>query len=55
MKKALEKHNIYPIHITGTSNGAIVVGVFAYGNNRDEMLHFFKAMQLFNYIKYALN
>ncbi|MDB9755763.1 patatin-like phospholipase family protein [Winogradskyella sp.] len=53
--KALEEHNIYPTYIAGTSAGAIVGGLYAHGYNCDEMLQFFKAIQLLDYKKYALN
>ena len=53
--KALEEHNIYPTHIAGTSAGAVVGGLYAHGYNCDEMLHFFKTIQVLDYKKYALN
>ncbi|WNH07791.1 patatin-like phospholipase family protein [Thalassobellus suaedae] len=53
--KALEEHNIFPTHIAGASAGAIVGGLYAHGYNCDEMLHFFKTVQLLDYKKYALN
>ncbi|WP_281846744.1 patatin-like phospholipase family protein [Olleya namhaensis] len=53
--KALEEHGIYPTHIAGTSAGAIIGALYAYGFNCDEMLDFLKTIQLFSYKKYALN
>ncbi|REE07685.1 NTE family protein [Winogradskyella pacifica] len=53
--KALEEHNIYPTHIAGTSTGAIVGGLYAYGYTCDEMMQFFKTVQILDYKKYALN
>ena len=53
--KALEEHNIYPTYIAGTSAGAVIGGLYAHGYNCDEMLHFFKTIQLLDYKKYAIN
>ena len=53
--KALEEHNIYPTYIAGTSAGAVVGGLYAHGYNSDEILQFFKTIQLLDYKKYALN
>lgn len=53
--KALEEHNIYPTHIAGTSAGAVVGGLYAHGYNCDEMLQFFKTIQILDYKKYAIN
>ena len=53
--KALEEHNIYPTYIAGTSAGAVVGGLYAHGYNCDEMLLFFKTIQLLDYKKYAIN
>ena len=53
--KALEEHNIYPTCIAGTSAGAVIGGLYAHGYNCDEMLHFFKTIQLLDYKKYAIN
>nr|WP_321230212.1 patatin-like phospholipase family protein [uncultured Psychroserpens sp.] len=53
--KALEEHNIYPTHIAGTSTGAVVGGLYAYGYTCEQMLQFFKTIQILDYKKYALN
>ncbi|MFD2552424.1 patatin-like phospholipase family protein [Bizionia sediminis] len=53
--KALEEHHIYPTHIAGASAGAIVGSLYAYGYSCEEMLTFFKTVQLLDYKKYALN
>lgn len=53
--RALEDHNIVPTHIVGSSIGAIVGGLYAYGYSWNEMLSFFKAIQIFDIKKYALN
>jgi NTE family protein len=53
--KALEEHNICPTHIAGTSSGAVVGALYAHGYSCDEMLQFFKTIQLLDYKKYALN
>ncbi|MFD1614098.1 patatin-like phospholipase family protein [Gelatiniphilus marinus] len=53
--KALEEHNIYPTHIAGTSAGAIVGALYAYGHNGDVILNFFKAINVLDIKKYALN
>ena len=53
--KALEEHNIIPTHIAGTSAGAIVGALYAYGYNSKEILNFFQKTQLLDVTKYALN
>lgn len=53
--KALEEHNLYPTHIAGTSAGAIVGALYAYGYNWKDILKFFKGIQLLDIKKYALN
>lgn len=53
--KALEEHHIYPTHIAGASAGAIVGALYAYGCSCDNMLTFFKTVQILHYKKYALN
>jgi NTE family protein len=52
--KALEEHNIIPTHITGSSAGAIVGALYAYGYNYKEILRFFETIQIFDIKKYAL-
>jgi NTE family protein len=53
--RALEEHGIVPTHIVGSSIGAIVGGLYAYGYNWVEMLTFFRNLQIFDIKKYALN
>ena len=53
--KALEEYNIYPTHIAGTSSGAIVGALYAAGNTWQEILDFFKTVELFDLTKYARN
>ncbi|MDG1730353.1 MAG: patatin-like phospholipase family protein [Algibacter sp.] len=53
--KALEEHNIYPTHIAGTSAGAIVGALYAYGNKWEDIFKFFKGIQILDITKYALN
>ena len=53
--KALEEYNISPTHIAGSSAGAIVGSLYAYGYKWDEILAFFKEVQLMSITKYALN
>ncbi|TLP77280.1 patatin-like phospholipase family protein [Maribacter sp. ACAM166] len=53
--KALEEHDIYPSHIAGTSAGAIVGALYAGGCRWEEMLDFFKTVELFSINKYAIN
>lgn len=51
--KALEEHGIYPTHISGSSAGAVVGTFYAAGYSPNEMLDFFKKIQLFNFSRYA--
>jgi len=51
--KALEEHEIYPDHISGTSAGAIVGALYAGGCGWEEILDFFKTVQLFSFSNYA--
>jgi len=51
--KALEEKDIYPTHIAGTSAGAIVGAPYAAGHGWQEILNFFKIIQLFSIDKYA--
>ena len=53
--KALEEHNLYPTHIAGTSAGAIVGALYAYGYKWEDILKFFKSVQILDIKKYALN
>lgn len=51
--KALEEHDIYPTHIAGTSAGAVVGALYAGGCTWQEILDFFKTVELFTLKKYA--
>lgn len=53
--KALEEHGISPTHIAGTSAGAVVGALYAYGYDWSNMLAFFEKIQILNITKYALN
>ncbi|MEO8773685.1 MAG: patatin-like phospholipase family protein [Gelidibacter sp.] len=53
--RALEEHQIHPTHIAGSSAGAIVGSLYAYGYQWDEILAFFKEVQLLSITKYAIN
>jgi NTE family protein len=53
--KALEEHNIIPTHVAGTSSGAIVGGLYAYGYHWEDIFEFFKSTQLLDFKKYALH
>jgi NTE family protein len=52
--KALEEHGIFPTHISGTSAGAIVGALYAYGYDWKTIFAFFKDVQLLDFKKYAL-
>ncbi|WP_340158916.1 patatin-like phospholipase family protein, partial [uncultured Maribacter sp.] len=51
--KALEEHNIFPTHISGTSAGAIVGALYAGGIQWQEILDFFKAIPIFHINRFA--
>jgi NTE family protein len=53
--KALEENDIFPTHIAGSSAGAVVGALYAYGYSWDDMLSFFKNIQLIDIKKYAIN
>lgn len=53
--KALEEYNIKITHIAGTSAGAIVGALYAAENSWEEMLNFFKEVEIFTINKYAIN
>lgn len=53
--RALEEHQISPTHIAGSSAGAIVGSLYAYGYSWEEILKFFNEVQLLSIRKYALN
>ena len=53
--KALEEHGIIPTHIAGTSAGAIVGALYAYRYNWEDILKFFREVNILDIKKYALN
>ncbi|MEB8345196.1 patatin-like phospholipase family protein [Flavobacteriaceae bacterium KMM 6898] len=52
--KALQEIGIQPTHIAGTSAGAIVGALYAEGHSCEEILKFFKTVELFSFNTYAL-
>ena len=53
--KAFEENGISPKHIAGTSAGAIVGALYAYGYSWQDMLDFFKSTSFLDISKYAIN
>lgn len=53
--KAMEEHGIFPTHVAGTSAGAIVGALYANGTGWEEILDFFKSVQIFSINKFARN
>lgn len=51
--KALEEHDIRPQVVAGSSAGALVGALYAYGHDFDAMLHFFKKVPLFKFSFYS--
>jgi NTE family protein len=51
--KALEEHDIQPEIIAGSSAGALVGALYAYGHDFDAMLEFFKTVPLFKFSFYS--
>lgn len=51
--KALEEFEIEVSHISGTSAGAIIGAMYAYGATWEEILDFFKSVPIFHYKRYA--
>lgn len=51
--KALEEMGISPTHIAGSSSGAIVGALYAYGYDWKTILKFFKEIQILDIKKYA--
>ena len=51
--KALEEHGIFPTHISGSSSGAIVGALYAYGYGWKDIYLFFKTIEILNIKKYA--
>ena len=47
--KFLEEQNIKPSHIAGTSAGAIIAALYAYGKKPEEILEFFKSIYFFHW------
>ena len=47
--KFLEEQNIKPSHIAGTSAGAIIAALYAYGKKPEEILDFFKSIYFFHW------
>jgi len=52
--KALEDNAIYPTHISGSSAGAIVGALYAYGYQWSDIFNFFKEIQILDFKKYAM-
>lgn len=52
--KAIDEYKIRPTHISGSSVGAIIGALYAYGYTWEDILKFFKSIPLFNNTKYAL-
>ena len=52
--KFLEEKNINPEIIAGTSAGAIVGGLYAFGKSPEEILDFFKSVYFFNWKHFTL-
>ncbi len=47
--KFLDEVNIKPLHIAGTSSGAIVSSLYAWGKKPEEILEFFKSIYFFHW------
>ena len=47
--KFLEEQNIKPTHIAGTSAGAIIASLYAFGKKPEEILEFFKSIYFFHW------
>ena len=47
--KFLEEQNIKPSHIAGSSAGAIVAAMYAFGKKPEEILEFFKSIYFFHW------
>lgn len=52
--KALEEAGIQPTTLSGTSAGAMVAALYAAGYSWQDMLKFFKELELFSFKKYTL-
>jgi NTE family protein len=53
--KAMEEYNLNPTHISGTSAGAVVGGLYAAGIDWSEILYFLKTLPIFHRKRYAFN
>lgn len=51
--RALEEHDIHPQVIAGSSAGALVGALYAYGHDFEAMLNFFKTVPLFKFTFYS--
>ena len=51
----IEDKNISPEIIAGTSAGAIVGGLYAFGKSPNEILDFFKSVYFFNWKHFTLS
>jgi NTE family protein len=51
--KAFEEYGLEFTHIAGTSSGSIVGALYASGRNWEEILGFFKSVQIFSFTNYA--
>lgn len=47
--KFLEEQNIKPTHLAGTSAGAIIASLYAFGKKPEEILEFFKSIYFFHW------
>jgi NTE family protein len=53
--KAMEEYKLIPTHISGTSAGAVVGGLYAAGIDWPEILYFLKTLPIFHRRRYAFN
>ncbi|WP_298365364.1 patatin-like phospholipase family protein [uncultured Lutibacter sp.] len=53
--KVLLENNIKPTRVAGTSAGALVAALYAYGYNPEEMISFFKQTPFIKFSLYALH
>ena len=51
--KALEEYGLRATHIAGTSAGAVVGALYAYGYNWKDIRSFFEKLQIFDLKKFA--
>lgn len=52
--KAMEEAEIFPTHVSGTSAGAIVGALYAYGYHWKDIMKFYESIQILDIKKYAL-